>query len=411
MQDLISVARKKATGFCLFLVVMIFTTILIGCENPGSVGGSYTDPGTEVRDTVFSVSDVQTDSFATFSGRLSFFSAGQFNDPLFGDITATSLLKPTLPNTGVSDSMESGSNMDLRLIVDSTATSNIYGDTLSTAEFDLIEVDQIWRSRAWKLNDEIALSQNTIGSFTIDEATDTVDVPLASEWVSRYRAFYNAISSNRDSLYVYDFHGLAVVPRNNSKITPFDPSITRFQIVSPDNDTSQVSTSHWAFSLDRTNATPPPAGSSKAISTFEKVLKFDLNLSREDLGTANISKVELVFYQNNDALESSLSGSAKRPEVNNVSLYLSRPQNMPEAISTGNPIAQANYDEDEEAFRFDISQFTNSVLVDGIAEENSFYITIQSNNGIIASSLLHNDEAPEAKRPKMIVTYINTKDN
>lgn len=406
-----SVARNNAAVFCLFLFVSVSGLLLMGCESPGSVGGSFTDPGTEVRDTVFSVTDVQTDSFTTYSGNLAYLSAGQFNDPLFGNISARSFVKPSLPGIVNSDTLTSGVRMNLRLILQDSA---IYGDSLSTAQFDLIEIDEIWRSRALELYDDIGLSQNTVGSFSVDASTDSLDIPLDSEWVSRYRAYYNTISANRDSLYLYDFHGLALVPQNESKIIPFDPSESRFVILETDNDTSTVQLSQSAFSLNRSDASAAPMGSSKAISTFEKVLKFNMDLSKEDLGTVNISKVELVFYQNDEALENSISqapGSSIRPAVNNARLYFSRPRDLPSSLVTGSPVAGANYNADDGSYRFDITGFTNGVLLDGVSNESSFYITIQSNNGILGSSLLYNDQAPEGKKPKIIVTYINTKDS
>ncbi len=406
-----SVARNNAAVFCLFLIVSVSGLLLTGCESPGSVGGSFTDPGTEVRDTVFSVTDVQTDSFTTFSGNLAYFSAGQFNDPLFGNLSARSFVKPSLPGIVNADTLTSGVRMNLRLILQDSA---IYGDSLSTAQFDLVEIDEIWRSRALKLYDDIGLSQNTVGSFSVDASTDSLDIPLDSEWVSRYRAYYNAISANRDSLYLYDFHGLALVPQNESKIIPFDPSESRFVILDTDNDTSTVQLSQSAFSLNRSDAPAAPMGSSKAISTFEKVLKFNMDLSKEDLGTVNISKVELVFYQNDEALENSISqapGSSIRPAVNNARLYFSRPRDLPSSLVTGSPVSSANYNADDGSYRFDITGFTNGVLLDGVSNESSFYITIQSNNGILGSSLLYNDQAPEGRKPKIIVTYINTKDS
>ncbi|NGP75163.1 hypothetical protein G3570_00850 [Balneolaceae bacterium YR4-1] len=403
-----SVARNNAAAFCLFFLVSVSGLILSACESPGSVGGSFTDPGTELKDTAFAVTGVETESYTTYSGRLNFFSAGQFNDPLFGNLNAQSYIKPSLPGL-TSDTLRSDLQMNLRLILDD---NSLYGDTLSTADFDLVEIDQIWRGRAVELYDDIDLSQNLVGSFSVDEATDSVDVPLASEWVQRYRAYYNTIGANRDSLYLYDFHGLALVPRNESKIIPFNPSRIRFVTIENGSDTSSsITPSQWAYTLDRSNATDAPTGSSKAISTFEEVLKFDLDLSREDLGTVNISRVELVFYQNNQALQSSISGSARRPAVNSAGLYFSRPEDIPASLSTASALSRAFYNETDGSYRFDITGFTNGVLLDGTDDERSFYLTLQSNNGILGSSLLYNEDGPEDKRPKIIVTYINTKDN
>jgi hypothetical protein len=406
-----SVARNNAAVYSLFLVVSVFILLLTGCEDPNSLSGSFTDPGTEVQDTVLSVSNIGTDSFITFSGELSSFSIGQFNDPIFGNVTATSLIKPRLPNVTPSQKLSENIEMNLRMVIDSTNNANIYGDTASIAQFDLIEIDELWRSRSWKFDDEIQLSQNQVGSFEIDQATDSIEVALNPEWASRYRAFYNAISANRDSLYRYDFKGLAIVPRNESKIIPFSFDDAQFEVIdNEDSDTSSVTLSQWAFSIERVNPSTVPSGSSKSISTYEEVLKFDMNLSQDDLGTANISKVELVVFQNNELLESSLSqvsATAKRPEISTANLFLSNPRNLPDLFRSGNPIATATYNETTGSYRFDITRFTNSVLVDGVDEGNSFYITLGSNDGIIKSGLLYNNEAPEDKRPKLIVTFIN----
>ena len=152
----------------------------------------------------------------------------------------------------------------------------------------------------------------------------------------------------------------------------------------------------------------------KAISTFEKVLTFDLDLSKDDLGTVNISKVELVFYQNDDALDSSIeqvSLTSARPQATQANLFFNERNNLPEAFINAGPISRANYNEADGSYRFDITGFTNGVLLEGTEESSSFYITLQSNNGIVTSSLLYNDQAPEDKRPKIIVTYINTNDS
>lgn len=412
LQVLIDVARNNAAVGSLILALSVFSLTLYGCEDPGAVGGSFTDPGTEVRDTVFYVSDVEVDSFISFTGNQSYFSAGQFNDPLFGNVRSVSLLKPSLPTIGVTDSLSAGSYLSLQLAVND---SSLYGDTLSTAQFNIVELNQIWRGRAWKINDEVPLSQNVIGSFQVDETTDSLVVPLDQEWSSRYRDFYNAFSANRDSLYRYDFHGLAIVPQNEAQLVPFSSSESRFFVIDPaQEDTSFVTGAQWGFSLERSGGGDAPAGSSKLINTFEKVVKFNLNLSSEDLGTVNISKVELFVYRDNETLSntiSQVSNSAVRPPIGTTRLYLSETQNLPEAFTAGSPLATGAYDEEEGAYRFDITRFTNSILLEGTPENNSFYVTFDSNDGIIRSGLLFNDQAPEDVRPKIVVTFVNTKDN
>jgi hypothetical protein len=120
--------------------------------------------------------------------------------------------------------------------------------------------------------------------------------------------------------------------------------------------------------------------------------------------------VELVVYQNDDLLESTINQvatTANRPEISSADLYVSNPQSLPDFFRTGNPISTANYNKTSGSYRFDITRYTNSVLVDGVSENNSFYITVGSNDGLLKSGLLYNNDAPEDKRPKLIVTYIN----
>lgn len=407
-----NVARRNAAIGSLLLVFTVFSLILVGCESPGSVGGSFTDPGTEVRDTVFSVSGIENNQYVSFTGNLSNISAGEFDDPLFGTVRAVSLLKPSLPSIGVTDSLSSSASLSLQLSVND---SSMYGDTLSTAQFDIVEIGEIWRGRSWQINDEPVLTQNVIGSFEVDNEADSLVVPLSQEWSSRYRAFYNAISANRDSLYRYDFHGLALVPTNSSKVVPFSPSNSRFFVIDPaQEDTSFVTGSQWAYSVERSGGTDAPDGTSKLLNTFEEVLRFELKLSREDLGTVNISKVELLIYQNDEVLESTLdqaSGSAVRPPLGSADLFLSTAEDLPDVFTAGTPLTNGIYDAEEGAYRFDITRFTNSVLVEGVPDDNSFYVTLDDNDGIVKSSLIFNENGPEGKRPKLIVTYVQTKDS
>lgn len=414
LQDFKTVANKHAVALPLFLSILLFTFMISGCEDPGSVGGGFTGTGTDVEIDTFSVSNITTDSFEVYSGGLNFFSAGQFSDPLFGDLTAFSLLKPSLPPATRQDSVADDGRMLLRLQLDKDA---IYGDTLSTVDFDLIEIDEIWRSRARKLHDDIKLSQNVIGSFSVAEK-DSIEVELASEWVQRYGSYLEAVSANRDSLYRYDFHGLAIVPQNNSKIVPFQSGPSQFLIINPvtdtTNDTTLINFSQWAYSLNRQNESPAPAGSFKSFSTIEKALKFDMDLTSEALGTINIARVELVFHQNDEALQSSIgqaSGSAARPQGLSAALFAAEADDLPAALDRGTPIDIAANEDQNGTYRFDITDFTNGVLQEGVEEKLSFYLVLRANNGVIRSTLFHNNDAPAEMRPKIIVTYTKTSSN
>ena len=404
MQAIVNVFRRRANFVVTAFLACTLSLIFYSCENPGSVGESFTDIGTEIVVDTLEIGDISTDSVDAFSGMLNYISAGQFNDPMFGNIKATGLIRPSLPSSSSESDFVSGAEMRLKLVFDKNL---VYGDRLSTAQYDLVEIDQVWRGKSWKLSNDVQLANNDpIASFEVGQE-DSLEVPLDSAWVSRYREFYLSDASNRDSLYTYEFHGLALVPRNETKIIPFDPSGSEFVIYNPEADTVSVEPSHWAYSLERTNAPEAPSGSEKAFSTLERVLSFGLDLEEKNLINVNISKVDLVLYQNTEAMDESLSqvsASAERPDNTSARLHLINPDQASTVLDPGDPIVVGQYKEADQAFHFNITSFVNEVLVNGVPEGRKFYFRLQTNNGVVRSSLLYNHNAPVGKRPTIIVT-------
>jgi len=375
---------------------------LFGCEDPGVVGSGFVQTGTEIKVDTLDISNMETQQFSHFSGRLSFISAGRFDDPIFGDLEAIGLLKPGLTSSG-GDTMQTGANVKLRLFVNQ---AEAYGRQEAQAEFDLVELDQVWRGKEWRINDPVQLdAAGPVGSFTLDEQ-DSVDVTLSSQWAEKYRNFFESEAADRDSLYRVQFPGLAVVPRNSARIIPFYADSSRFIIENPDEDTLEVSPGDWAYSLNRINQQAPPSGTFMTHSTLENVFNFDMQLDREALGSVNISRVELAFFEDADFLANSLPAGAVRPGIGNARLHLAEPGNVPVAIDPGTPVVTGQYNPDDNSIRFNLTTFVNGVLLDEISPSLKFYVTIQTNNGIIRSSALYNNQGPAARKPKLIVTSI-----
>lgn len=388
------------SGYLLFMVLSCLT--LFGCEDPGLVGSGFTDTGTDIKVDTIQISNMGSHSFSHFSGRLSHISSGRFNDPVFGDLEAIGLIKPGL-SAADDDTMQADANMKLRFIINQ---DEIYGDGEAAADFDLVELDQIWRGKAWKINDVVQLSPNPpVASFSVGDQ-DTIDISLSSQWVEKYRDFFVDESANRDSLYRIEFPGLAVVPRNTAKIVPFNADSSLFIIENPDEDTLQLSPNDWAYSLNRTNSQQAPAGTFKMHSTYENIINFDMQLNRDALGTVNISRVELVFYENAELLANSLPPGASRPGFSSAGLFIAEPEDVPLALDAGSAVVQGQYNEDDSSIRFNLTTFTNSILLDELPAELKFYLTIQSNNGLIHSSLLYNNQAPISQKPKLIITSV-----
>src|SRR5699024_2950339 len=131
----------------------------------------------------------------------------------------------------------------------------------------------------------------------------------------------------------------------------------------------------------------------------------DLNISEMGVQSVGISKAELVLYANTAALESSLPASADRASATTAQLYIVDPELTPENITMGNPVATGTYSEDDDAYHFGITTIVQRILLDGISENQEFYITF-SNNGIIRSSLIFGEDAPAGKAPKLIITSL-----
>jgi hypothetical protein len=409
----VNTAFRKANTYC--LVIIVFALLgLAGCESPGSVGSDLGESKADVVIDTLSGSNftnMGTRSFNFYSGDFQFISAGQFDDPLYGNLKATALIKPTLPIVA-EDSLTPNSQMSMRLSFDG---SRVYGDSLANQTFDVYEIDELWRSESFKIYDDIQLDEanGPITSFTLG-AEDSLDVPLPDEWVDTYQAYSD--TTNADSLYERDVFGLALVPTSESnKIIAANIGTTRFSVINPvDEDTFEVNSDRWAYMLERGSGSTLPQGSVALHSTNEQIVNFNLDLSSLDIQATDVAKAELVFYQNTDLMDQSLqsvSPSAGRPEVQVAQLHLVNSEQLPDNITPGNPIANGIYSTDDEAFHFSFtSQIQNLLTGDGVPEGNEFLITLNP-NGIIRSSVIYTNEAPADKQPKLIITSLKNNSN
>lgn len=384
--------------------------LLIGCEDPGSVGSGFVGEETRVVTDTLQVDGLQEHSFTSYSGNHPYFSAGGFSDPLFGDVRTVGYLKPNLPTNSQAETFLNNADMRLELSLD---RQQVYGDSVQAAEFDLVEVGEVWRGGSMRLGEPLPLDQgNVLGSFTVGD-DGTAEVEIADEWVSRYRNFFLGLESNRDSLYRFTFPGLAVVPRNSEKMIAVNPENSMFVVDNPGLDTVQVGVSTWAYSLERTVNNPVPEGRSPLHGTLESVLSFDLPALQEAVGSINVSRVELVIYEDSLGMENALdqtSPTAARPDLPSLRLHRVERGTPPESLDPGTPLAAGVYNSDDEAFHFDLTAFVRAGGLEA-SEGFDFYITGPPHDGVVRSSLIYNNEAPPSKKPKLIVTSVQTVGN
>lgn len=383
------------------------------CENPGSVGGDLTDPTSDVVQDTLIINGLTSVDATSYSGEKNFFSAGSFDDPLFGSMNALGYIKPNLPAS--SDTMKADGQMFLRIMYD---LAQVSGDTVGTQQFELYEIDQFWRDRVLNVDDELALGQK-LGEFSVG-SEDSLMVnfsDIAPGWVADYKSWADSVRNDTtgvaDSSYVYDTHGLALVPQNSSKILPFYRDSTRFVIQHPEADTFEVSLNRWGYYLGRGASNTSPQGSVPLHSTYESVLNFkQLGIDQLDIQSSGLSRAILVLNEDTDALEQSLSGepsTTKRAKEQVAYLHLANPEGLPEVIDPGAPLnsptrLQGVYDDG--AYRFDITRLVDNIIRNGFPDDREFFITLP-NDGVIKSTHIMTDDAQDdGLKPKIIITSL-----
>lgn len=396
---------RNAKAVSLILIFGI-VAVVASCEDPGSVGGGLGESGADVEIVRDTIGVIDALGFNSYSGSYAYFSAGGYNDPLFGDLTATGLVRPSLPASG--DTLEENATMKMRIIFDS---GQVYGDTLADQTFDVYKIDEYWRGRAHKLKDEIEFDESQpIASFTAG-TDDSLDVVLDPTWVNDYyRDYAESDDSEADSLYEDEVYGLALVPDGSNKIIPLDAESTRFVIENPEEDTFEVSSNQWAYHMSRDNELTHPEGSVAIYNMLENILNFRLDVSDIDIHGPTISQAELIFYQEDTTMKESISGSEKRPQPESPQLRFVNPDETPDNLIGGSSVSNGSYSEDDQAFHFNVtSLMQNALIEEGFPENRKFYF-ILPNDGTAKASLISIDPTGE-RAPKLVITYLKNTTN
>jgi len=275
-------------------VITIGALWVSGCKDSTIVGGQIVQPTADVQIDTIPLSNLSTVKLPAYTGGLSHFSAGSYNDQLFGNVKATGLVQPTLAGVGTLDTLTDDSKITLHLYF-----SSVYGDTAATQSYDLVEASAPWRGREWKVDSAPPVGSTVVGSFSVGDVNslatdslgdvDSVSVTLSQDWVHQYRqAYYN--STNRDSSYIYNMPGFVVVPKSEGKILAFDATNSHLEVVTP-KDTASFFIRDWAYSVDRTNVPNLSGNKMRMYSTFESVPKFDISVTSDN--SVNINGVSL----------------------------------------------------------------------------------------------------------------------
>lgn len=413
----------------IFLLAALVAAFFGGCDPSGSVGGGFAGPETDVSYDTTAINEIHIDTLFAYTGNLDYFSAGRFQDPLFGDITATGIFRPPLASNRDSLAFDNGTSVILNLAVN---PETVYGDSIVAQTFSLYEARERWRGNQWRINENMPISSTPVATFTVEEKDTLIQVPLSDSWVEEYGTYFNLTESNRDSIYVREFFGMVVVPENETKIVTmnmYSSSLlaTNLEVVKPDSEIVEVprldsltiqldNGGEWAYSLDRSNVNASPQSSAKMISTYERIIRFDHDFTLEDIKRRNIARVEIIFYVDKLLLEQSIDqagAAAVRPESTLLRMHYIEGDELPQALSQYNQknglleYVEATYNEEDKAYHFNVTRQVKTGYFEATQEERDFYITIGENDGVVRSGLLFNSLAT-GKNPKVVVTYVET---
>ncbi|GEM_PF-2071761 len=404
----------RVNSFAQAASMLAFALLLfVGCEEPGVVGGAFIDDEGNLVTNEFPVKEMTPTSSVSYSGRLDVVPMGHYNDPLFGEITSVGLIRPDL-NSITLNRIDSTETVALKLVFNGTE----YGDTLSTAFFDVYEVAEPWRGKQLRYGDQISYDPTKkIGSFAIAQA-DTALIPMPEDWIFRYNGFISDTTTATDSTYVFDMPGFAIVPdvSRSQKMVFLDLGTDASGTV--ESETTRLFSedttgtfqyqrmADWGAAVQREASILQPTTSYKAMNTFEAFQKIDYEFTRESLVSQNLARVEMIFYEDTELLEGSLPGGHVRPAVTRANIHIVDEGDVGEEVFAGSPVFTTVKDTSINGFRFNLTSTANLFLFDTL-QTHKYYLTVETNNGSFQQTVLHGPDSPnESKRPHIIVTAI-----
>jgi hypothetical protein len=446
-------SRSSVVAFLLLITALIF----LGCESPGTVGEGIGTGEESVESLTVNVENYEILEENTYSGRLAYTALGYFEDPVYGTLKSIALLKPSI-SRGQVDTLQHGDKMYLRLIL----SSNVYGDENSVSSFDIYEADEIWRGTQLRYNSEIEVNYSSkVGEFQIADE-DTVEIEMSQEWTDRYIDYYNETASNRDSLFVQNFPGLAIVPSENNQKIHFlrhaeeeeGDLVTGFLVESfaetdeddengngngngddngndnnddngDDNDNDNDNDNgdngeddengveedgrerlilrDWGASFVRSNA-PENAGN-LVMHSAERVLRIGTDVPVDDLKNKNIVNAQLILTKDNSPNEMYPNITRPLNDLIRINVFNREPRDIMAEIFTVDPAFFATIEDDEDTFKIDITDFILDKVY-GDVEDKMLYLTIQNVNGILYSSTFFDSQARDDLKPRIVITAV-----
>lgn len=417
----------KGSRFSIAAFLLLITAFLSSaCESPGIVGEDIISGEENVESQSYPIQDYSIIEDDSFSGRLSNTAIGYFQDPMYGTLTSVALLKPSIFATNVDTIKEEGT-VSLRLIFNDP----VYGDSLAVSNFEIYEANEIWRGTELRYNNTVDIDfTSKVADFRVEAEEDTVIVQLSEEWKNDFATYFNPdttlSSSERDSIYINNFPGLAVVPSETNQNLRFlktrasddsdsnedgEEFITSF-LYSPvtqigdETDASEqeiIDVRDWGASFTR--EMEPESHDQIVLHSSERVLKLQLGLPIEDLKTKNIVNARIVLSK--DDSPSKNSPDIKRPNINAIRahVFADEPNDVMDDIFTSEANFATSLDSTSNAFLMNVTPYVLNEVY-GEQTNSSLYVSIERMNGVIYTSQFFDQNAADIKQPRLVITYV-----
>ncbi len=406
------IKKGSRSAITAFMVLALFFSIS-SCENEGVVGGELTDGEERVETTTYDVDDISIVSDNGFSGLLAYSAMGIVNDPVYGTVTSSSLLKPSITQNEIEDF---AGDYSLNIVLQFIPRS--YGDSTSTSQYNIYEIDERWRGREIQYNDPVAINESTlIGSFQVSDE-DSITVPINPNYTERFRQFFNDTTALRDSLYRFEFPGIAIVPEDQNTKIDFlrhqgaiddtsSTAVTRFIVEnSEDSVVATLPVLDHGNSMNRTNI-PDNTDGFVLHNTMENILNVGLDFESEQFDGKEIVNAQLIFNVDTGPENTSPVGFTRLDnDLLRGHTFDTEPLSLHSEIFVQDADVGGILDEEEDVYRISVTQYILDQIY-GETESTPLYITNQANNGLYVSTKLMGTDAPENLRPRLIITTIN----
>jgi hypothetical protein len=375
------------------ILVAAITIAWTSCDDSSNVGGGLIPDRNVVTTDTFIVSTTERLSVNAYTGDLNHLSAGSYNDPWFGPITAETYFLPSLLLKGLVDTLGDSTRVILNL-----RTSSFYGDTLNATQFGVYGVRNLWRPSTFRASTKPMTDAQPFATFSVTRDS-VIRVEMPRTWLKEYKEFVYSKAPNIDSAYVRNYFGLAIKPISGGKIISVLTDSVKMTFYNP-KDTNIVYVRASAHNFVRTKPASLPSGV-QVSSNLENLPSITIRLDLNKLSGSNISRAVLQIQEDETFVAAGLPEGHVRPRSITLNAYNPNGLLSPDDIIVLAPsitfIRQA-----DNSYQAVVTNLIRSMLLAG-ESERTYYLSIQPRSGIFHNTML---DKGQLRQPRLLLTLV-----